>query len=152
MALQGSILTDHVPVNSFRITITGVGASGQTFFFSDLSGIETEVEAIDLPDRTKASGGQTLPSEFTGKTPLHHAVERAALNTWFKEGQDPVKSTYKKTATLIHKTISGSKQGKYTIRGLWITKRKLPDLDTTNAGDIALIEWTFSLDKATEFE
>ena len=148
MALQGSISANHVPVNQFTLTVNGIG--GGTYFFTEISGIEKEVQAVDLPDRTKASGGNSLPQEFTGKTPLHHTAERAKLETWFKEGQCPVSAGYKKTATLIHKALDGTNQGKYTISGLWIMKRKLPDLDTTNDGEMAVIEWSFSSDNIVE--
>lgn len=148
MALQGTLLSNHVPVNNFTLTVNGTG--GGTYFFTEISGIETEVQAVDLPDRTKASGGNILPQEFTAKAPLHHATERAKLEGWFKEGQCPVVSGYKKTATLIHKALDGSVQGKYTISGLWIMKRKLPDLDKTNDGEIAQIEWSFSSDSIVE--
>jgi len=148
MALRGQLAPNHVPVNQFTLTVTGTG--GGTFFFTELSGIETELQSIDLPDRTKASGGNVLPQEFTGKTPLHHAATRAAMESWFKEGQCPVTAGYKKSATLIHKAIDGTVQGKYTISGMWIMKRKLPDLDTTNDGEMAVIEWSFSSDAVTE--
>jgi hypothetical protein len=153
MALQGSVLPDHVPVNNFVLAVTGLPA----IFFVEVSGIELETQAIDLPDRTKASGGQFGAQEFTGKTMMHHNIERAALETWFNEGQNPVlphnfsdSSGYKKSGTLTHKSLNNVSKGVYTISGCWIMKRKLPDLSTEDEGAPAMIEWTFSCDKVTK--
>jgi len=142
--LQGSVQPDHVPVNNFELVVQGLTTP---IFFVEVSGIEYEVQAVDLPDRTKASGGNAVPQEWTAKTMLHHAVERAALEAWLLEGQDPVQASYKKTATLIHKTLSGAQNGKYLLSGVWIMKKKLPDLNRADEGNAGMIEWTISSDK-----
>lgn len=145
MALQGTLEPNHVPVNNYVLRTEGV-----SHFFSEISGIEEEIQAVDLPDRTKATGGNVLPKEFTAKTPLHHATTRAGLEAWYQEGQCPVSATYKKTGTLIHKDITSATNGQYSLSGLWIMKRKLPDLDKSNDGEVAMIEWTFSCDRISE--
>jgi hypothetical protein len=151
MALQGSVLPDHVPVNNFVLAVIGSGKvpANTTFFFVEVSGIELETQAVDLPDRTKASGGQFGAQEFTAKSMMHHGTERSALEGWFTEGQNPVTATYKKSCTLTHKTLSNATKGVYTLSGVWIMKRKLPDLSTEDEGAPAMIEWTFSVDKTT---
>ena len=60
MALQGLVQADHVPVNNYQLTITGSGnfPANTVIFFVEVSGIELETQSVDLPDRTKASGGQ----------------------------------------------------------------------------------------------
>ena len=143
MTLFGSVQPGHAPVNNYELRITGF----IDIFFAEVSGIEVEVQEVDLPDRTKASGGQTVPQEFTAMTMIHHTLERAALESWFTEGQEPVQATYKKTATLYHKSISGANVAVYSLEGLWIKKRKLPDLSKENEGEAGMIEWTFSVDK-----
>jgi hypothetical protein len=148
MALRGKVNANHVPVNNFELAVSG---ETQTFWFTEISGIEFEIQAVDLPDRTKASGGNPLPQEFTAKMLMHHDAERKVLNEWLEAAIEPVTATYKKTATLTHKTIAGANNAKYTITGLWIMKRKLPDLDRANEGEAAVIEWTFSADLISEF-
>lgn len=144
MSLQGRVAANHVPVNNFELVVQ---ALDQSIFFVEISGIELETQAVDLPDRTTASGGNFLPQEWTAKTMLHHSAERAALEAWLAEGQDPVDPAYKKTATLIHKTIAGTTNGKYLLTGMWVMKEKLPDLDRANDGEPGMIEWTFKTDR-----
>ena len=146
MALQGSVLPDHIAVNNYELSVVGISTS---FFFTEVSGIELEIQAVDLPDRTKASGGNVVPQEWTAKTMLHHSIEQAALEAWLTEGQCPVDPAYKKTATLIHKTISGTPTAIYLLTGVWVMKRKLPDLDKSNDGEPGIVEWSFSSDNIT---
>jgi hypothetical protein len=146
MPLQGSVAADHVPVNNYTLTVTGL----KPIFFTEISGIELEIQSVDLPDRTKATGGQFGAQEFTAKTMIHHTVERAELEAWLDEAKDKVKSTYKKTGTLTHKTLSGASAGVYALSGLWVMKRKLPDLSAEDEGAPAQIEWTFSVDKTVK--
>lgn len=115
----------------------------------EISGLELEIQAVDLPDRTKATGGQILPQEWTAKTMMHHDIERAALEAWMQEARDPVTTTYKKTGSLAHKNLSGVNNGVWQIGGIWISKRKLPDLEKANDGEPAMIEWTFNSDSVS---
>jgi len=142
MVLKGSVLPDHIPVNNYEMIVVGL----PRIFFVTVSGIEEELQVVNLPDRTQASGGNTLPVEFTASNMMHHSVERAALEIWFKQGQDPVDPLYKKAAMLIHKTLSGSPNGRFALTSIFISKRKLPDLDKNNDGEPAMIEWTFKAD------
>ena len=142
MVLQGAVLPDHAPVNNYELSIIG----GPAIFFTEVSGIEVETQSTDLPDRTKASGGNVTPQEWTAKQMLHHTVEKAYLEEWLQEGKDPVQATYKREATLIFKTISGAITATYQLKGVWIMKRALPDLAKENEGEAAQIEWTFSSD------
>jgi len=115
--------------------------------FTEISGLEEELETVDLPDRTKASGGNTLPVEWTAMHPLHHIVEETALELWFKEGQDPVSPTYKKDATLLIFSNTGQVIKTYALPGTFISKRTIPDLDKANEGEMAANEWTFNSDE-----
>lgn len=142
MVMQGTVQPRHIPVNNYELVVSGL----PPIVFSEISGFEDETEAVDLPDRTKASGGNKKPVEFTAKTFEHHAAELAALDAWRKEGRDQVTPTYKKVGTLIKRNIGGNIATTNTLTGLWITKKKAPDLDMANEGEPAMIEWTFSAD------
>ena len=143
MVLKGAVQPNHIPVNNYELQVVGLPA----VLFTQISGLEEETETTDLPDRTKASGGNTLPVEFTGMSFEHHATELAALELWRREAIGNVSATYKKVGTLIKRGIDGNVLTTRSLVGLWITKRKDADLDLANAGDPAMIEWTFSCDK-----
>jgi len=140
--MKGTIQPDHMPVNNFELLIIGLPPLTPI----EVSGLEDELETVDLPDRTKASGGNRKASEFTMKIPMHHTVEMAACEIWFVEGQDPILPTYKKGGTLIHKSLSGNVMRTYTIIGVFISKRVLPDLEMANEGEMAAVEYTVSVD------
>jgi len=140
--MKGEVQADHIPVNKFQLKVVGL----LDIYLSTVSGIEDELQTIDLPDRTKASGGNRAAGEFTAMQPIHHTAEVAAMEIWFKEGQDPISPTYKKPCTLIMQSLSGQKEKSYTLIGVFVTKRALPDLDKGDDGEMAQIEWTFSFD------
>ena len=143
MVLKGTILPDHIPVNKYQLVVLGL----PPMIFTDVSGIEEELESVVMPDRTNASGGNKLPVEFTVMQPQHHAVERAAMEAWFAESQDPSPPTYKKDGTLIVQSISGIQVVAYTLVGLFPSKRVLPELALDNEGELAKIEWTMKADQ-----
>jgi hypothetical protein len=142
MSLKGKVLPDHAPINQFELIVVGL----PKIFFITCSGIEETLQTVDLPDRTKASGGQTNPVDFEASQMLHHTVERAALELWFKEGQDPVSPTYKKPGTLIYKSLSGRPIARYTLLGVFISARTLPETDRANEGEPAVIMWSMHAD------
>ncbi len=77
----------------------------------------------------------------------HHLLEQAALELWFKEGQDPVAPTYKKVGTLIMKSLSNQRLRTFSLVGIWCQKRATPELDMANEGEPAMIEYTFFVDQ-----
>jgi len=140
--MKGAILPDHIPVNNFELLVIGLPPLTPT----EVSGIEDELVTTDLPDRTKASGGERNPGEFTIMLPMHHTVEQAAMEVWFKEGQHPISPGYKKPGTLIHKSGSGNVLRTFSLLGAFASKRVLPDLEMVNEGEMATVEWTISYD------
>lgn len=142
--MKGTIKPNHIPVNKYLLKILTLPDITPT----KISGLEEELETTDLPDRTRATGGNTKSSEITITIPLHHTVEQAAMEVWFQECQDPVSPTYKKAGTLLMKPISDS--GKPVVRtlvGVFVSKRKDPDLEMMNDGEMAVVEWTLSIDQ-----
>lgn len=135
--MKGAIQPDHIAVNNYELLVLGLPPLTPTA----IDGIEDELQTVDLPDRTTASGGNRGPGEWSMSLPLHHLVEQGAMEAWFKESQDPVSPTYKKVATLIHKSVSTSVLRTYSISGLFPKKRTLPDLEMENDGELALVAW-----------
>jgi hypothetical protein len=131
-----------MPVNKYTFQIIGLIPITAT----EVSGIEDELETTELPDRTVASGGNRKATEFTAMVPLHHTAEQAALEIWFRESQDPVSPGYKKPCTLTHESLSGANNRTFSLSGVFPKKRKLPDLEQKNEGELAQVEWTFSAD------
>lgn len=140
--MKGEIQPDHMPVNKYTFAVIGL----IPFTAVELSGIEDELETTELPDRTVASGGNRKATEFTAMVPMHHTAEQAALEIWYRESQDPVSPGYKKPVTLTHHSLSGNNNRTYSLAGVFPKKRKMPDLERKNEGEIALVEWTFSAD------
>lgn len=140
--MKGAIKEDHIPTNNYQLLLLGL----PPITVVTLSGIEDELQTVELPDRTQASGGNRTATEFTIGVPMHHLIEQAALELVFKEGQDPVTPTYKKTGTLIHKSITGTLLRTFTLVGAFVSKRALPDLEMNAEGEQAIVEWTIKVD------
>ncbi len=140
--MKGVIKPDHIPVNKYTLAILGVPSLTPT----EVSGIEDELETVDLPDRTTASGGNRGPTEFTMMIPAHHDREILACELWYREGQEPVSPGYKKAATLTMRSLSGIRSRRRSLIGAYISKRADPDLDMSNEGDMATIEYTVKVD------
>ena len=121
---------DHYPRNNFQLKVTGLG----DLTLIEMSGIEEEIDSVELPDRTFASGGHTKPFEFTFSIAAHHLAE-------------PVAQDYKKNATLIITSISGSSFLSFVIEGMFLTKWKNSDNDSANEGELHTIEFTAKGDK-----
>jgi hypothetical protein len=140
--MKGEILPDHIPLNKYTLQVIGLIAITAT----EISGIEDEIESVELPDRTVATSGWRKATEFTVMVPLHHTGEQAALEFWYAECQGVVSPVYKKPAVLTHESLSGATARAFTLAGVWPKKRKLPDLERAAEGDLAGVEWTFSAD------
>lgn len=146
MSLKGRIRPDHMPMNKFGLTVVGLLPTNNITFIS-VSGLETEVAGVDLPDRTRATGGQAGPSTATVAVPTHHEDEVTAMELWLREGQDPVTPTYKKIATLTQFSNTGAITRTWSLMGVWITKRKLADLAFDNDGEMSTNEYELSVDE-----
>lgn len=140
------LLPDHIPVNNFELIVIG---GPPVLQFVTIDGFDWELETADLPDRTRASGGNTKPIEFVATHPKHHTVEDFFLQAWFVEcgaGSDVVLPTYKKAATLVIQSISRLNTRSFNLIGTFPTKQKTADLDMGNEGEMNVTEWTFSAD------
>ncbi len=140
--MKGAIKSDHIALNNYELIVLGLPPITPV----TIGGLEEELTTVDLPDKTKASGGSKNTSETEVELPMHHAIEQAAMELWFKQCQDPVSSNYKKDATLIHKSISGSTIRTYSLIGIFIMARATPDLEMVNDGEMANVTWTLSID------
>ena len=53
MSIKGAIQSGHAPRNKYRLIMVGLPPLTPT----RVSGLESDTEAVELPDRTTASGG-----------------------------------------------------------------------------------------------
>ncbi len=141
--MKGVILPAHIAVNKYELVMVGLPALTAI----EISGLDEELDNIELPDRTRVSGGNTKPVECTIKIPMHHVVEFAAMESWYREGQDPVSPLYKKDGSLLYKSISTiGPTVSFSLFGVFLTQRKTPDLEMKNEGDMAIVEYKMSID------
>lgn len=140
--MKGVLNPDHIPLNNYSLRVSGMPA----FVFTAVSGVEYELEAVDLPDRTAASGGHTKTIEFTATLPMHHTREQQAMERWFMDSHDPVAPNYKKNGTLVLTSISGMTVKSYLLEGIFPCNQKLPDLEMSNEGELQTVEWKFKGD------
>lgn len=141
--MKGSIQPDHIPKNKFVLSILSM----PPITFVKVSGLEEELETVDLPDRTTASGGNKKALEFTASMPTHHTAERIALENWYAQCSDPVDPQYKKVGTLTKISLTGINVVSYVLPGMYPCKFSSPDVEMTNEGEEDEIEWTFKADQ-----
>ena len=128
-----------MPVSKYRLQPIGL----PPILFTMVGALEQEMDTVELPDRTKASGGRDKPGDTDLKVPMHHTVEVAAMDGWWDEGKDPVTLTYKKPCTMAYISLSGLVVQVYTLTGCWLNKRATPDAELENEGDLA--EMTYGM-------
>jgi hypothetical protein len=113
----------------------------------EVSGIEQELETVELPDKTVVTSGRLGVTEFTIKMPAHESTAMAAMDAWWKlcYGTNTTLG-YKKDATLTLLDTYGDSKSTWAISGLFPTKRSLPELNAASEGEMAMAEWTFKAD------
>ena len=148
--MKGTILADHYLKNRFTLTFTPTGGSSTTISPVAVTGWDEEIDTVDLPDRTRASGGVSQPVDITVRIPLHHEQDILVMDKWWDECHGAtVASTYKKSVILTHKKLSGATYA-HTWNGAFINKRTLPDLEMENEGEEVEVEYGFSVDDIEE--
>jgi len=141
--MKGAIRPNHIPKNKGKLIVAGL----PPLTLTTIGDIDEELETVDLPDKTTASGGQRKALEFTATLPMHHDVEVAAVEAWYVQGQDPVHPLYKKVGTLVYERVGFGVPRSYTLMGLYISKRKIPGAEMANEGEMQELELTFKADQ-----
>lgn len=140
--MKGALKENHIPVNNYEFLVLGLPPLTPVA----IGGIEDELETVELPDRTVASGGNRMSGEFDLTLAAHHSIENVAMETWFIESQGAVSPTYKKECVLIQKTLEGKPGRTYNLISVFPKKRTTSTLEMENAGEQAVIVWTMSFD------
>jgi len=143
MGMKGQIKSGHMPANKAKIQFVGL----PPITAINHSELDSMLEVVDLPDRTRASGGQKKPVDFDFDVPMHHKEEQAALEKWHLDCQDPVAPDYKKTGVLIFPSIMRGITAKtYSLSGSINKGPVIPAGDKTNEGEEAVVKWRISID------
>ena len=133
---------DHIPINNYRLSVVGL----PPITYVSVGAFEKELETAELPDRTQASTGRTKPGETEVSVPMHHAIQVAAMNVWYIEGQDPISPTYKKTGTMVYYSGTLLRQMVITIIGFFVNKEGTPDVEMGDEGEMAVMKYTMKWD------
>lgn len=140
--MKGQIKPNHISKNNYELQIVGL----PPIVFIEVGDISEQIDKVDLPDRTRASGGTKQAGDFSAMVPSHHDVEMAAMESWYKEGQDPVSPTYKKSGTLVKKGIDGTIIRTYSFTGLWVSERNMTSVALENEGEMDATEFLLNYD------
>ena len=139
---KGTIKSDFIPRNKARLDVPGLNP----IKFTSITGLEDELQVVDLPDKTRRSGGHRGPSEMVCMHPMHHQIEEVQLELWFTQSQDPVVPGYSRPAAITYMSESGNVLRIFTLIGVFPKKRKTADYEGENEGEMAQTEWTFNID------
>jgi hypothetical protein len=118
----------------------------RAILFTEVSEISEMMDLEEMPDKTVETSGQTKAVRFTAKVPAHHTVDIDALESWYKEGQDPVSALYKKSGNYIQRAIDGRPIRIYSLLGCFIYGRSLDPMKMDDNGQLTTIEYFFSAD------
>jgi len=140
--MKGVISPDHISVAKYQLIFLGI----PPLTITEITGLEQEIQTTDLPDKTTASGGDTMPMEFAIKIPAHETVQIAAVEAWLSLCKGDVDPGYKKEGILMLQSISGNVMRTYQLVNAFPFKRGLPDLAMENEGEEADVEYTFKAD------
>jgi len=139
---KGTIQPDHMPLNKGRLMILGM----PELTLVESSDIEEALTRVVLPDRTAVSGGVKDPVEFDIKIPMHHSVEVAAMEIWYRLNHDPIQGGAKLDGTMMFPSLSDAALKTYSMVGLWPPKRGIPGTAASNEGEMAVLTWGLSAD------
>ena len=140
--MKGVIQPNHVPKNNYDLLIIGL----PEIVFTEIGDIEEVIDVVDLPDRTRASGGTKQPGDFSVIVPSHHDVDIAAMEAFFLEAQEPVAPTYKKAGVYSKKALDGTNVRQYALVGLFCSMRTLTTVNLENEGEMDAVEYLLNFD------
>ena len=144
--MKGIFNNDHMPMNKFELRIDGF----PIISFTEVTGLESEIDTVEMPDKTVVSGGRSQPGEFTAKLMLHDDFPLIRLNGWHEACKDPVDPNYKKNGIMFYDSISGNNFAAFEILGMFPKKISAPDANMGNEGESQQFEITFAYDEIVQ--
>lgn len=138
--IKGEVLAGAAPRSKFHLLVTGL----PPFYATKLTGLESELEVLELSDRTRQSAGFTKASNADVSGYVHHVVEAAAFDAWWVQSQAGGVG-YKRAATLEMLGPDEIPVAIYALAGVFPTKWAMGDLDRT-ATEAVEITYSLSVD------
>jgi hypothetical protein len=143
MTIKNVIQEVRIPANQYTLTVQpGVG----TVVLVSIGGLEKELDAPELPDRTVRSGGRGKPVETDIVQPMHHSAEVAVMELWWGLCENSILG-YLKLGVLVQYDASGLIPLKrWQLPNAWLKKMALSDLEMEGDGEMSTITWTLQAD------
>jgi len=144
MTIKNVIPENRIPVNKYALIVQpGIGEITLT----SIGGLEEELDAPELPDRTVRSGGRAKPGETDIVQPMHITEEVALMEGWYALCKLALPG-YLKNGVLVQFDESGRFPVKrWTLPNSWLKKRAHSDSELDNDGEMSTITWTLSYDE-----
>lgn len=140
--MKGILSPNHIPLNKYKLFVVGLVPLTPV----TIGEIEEELQTVDLPDRTRASGGYTSPTSTEVGIAMSEHAQMFAMEAWFADCQGSVAANYKKSATLIYEPIGVGISRIYQLHGVFPQSRGTPAVAMENEGELAVVSWTLSID------
>jgi hypothetical protein len=138
--IKGEVLPGAAPRSKFRVFVGGL----PPFYASKFTGLESELETVELADRTMQSAGNTKASTADVSGYVHHSVEAAAWDAWWVQSQAGG-AGYKRAATVEVMGADDIPVAIYALAGVFPMKWSLGDLDKTST-EATEITYSLSVD------
>ncbi len=138
--IKGEVLAGAAPRSKFRLFVAGL----PPFYATKFTGLESELEVLELADRTRQSAGHTKASNADVSGYVHHTIEAAAFDAWWVQSQAGGVG-YKRAATLEMLGPDDVPVAIYALAGIFPTKWAMGDLDRT-ATEAVEITYSLSVD------
>lgn len=145
MGIKQVLKENRVPVNRYQLIITPFSVPDVTLV--SIGGLEEELDAAELPDRTVRSGGRSKPVEFDIAQPSHHDLEVAAMEAWYAMCKLALPGYIRQGLLILFDESGLVPRRKRTLPNIWLKKRAEPDLEMDSEGDMHTITWTCQADQ-----
>jgi len=145
MGIKQVLQENRIPVNRYQLIIQPFNVPEVTLV--SISGLEEELDAPELPDRTVRSGGRSKPVEFDIMQPTHHDLEVAAMETWYTQCKLALPGYLRLGMLTLFDEAGLLPRRRRTLPNIWLKKRAESDLEMENEGEMHVITWTCQTDQ-----
>ena len=145
MSIRGKIPPFPIIGAHFRLSFEGM----EDILFTEVNGVEQEIEVVEAPDRTAHSSGIGKHVKLTVKIPGHARASKDAMHGWHEECLGPVSDNYKKTGTLQYYNNQLQPVEEYYVEGAWVCKFMEDQAQMEESSKIHQTEFEIEVDKLT---
>ena len=144
--LEGIIPLDVISAADFEFRVNGL-----ELIVLERSGLEQEIDQIELPDGRIVSGQKVKAQEMTIMVAAHMTREVTFFDQWMEQARGPrVPRTAYRTVTIVGKSNTKTRRNREILRQCWVCKRSNPDLNLdTGSTEMTKIEYTLKVNSQT---